>query len=442
MKKIFAFVVISFCTALSVFAESSVANQKRILTVEDAVALALENNISIKQNKLNLDLLEKKSKTSWNSVSPSLSAGGGLTDSLPVKEGAQNNVSYSVSASASIRITPAVAGTVKSAKLAYENGEISYDTAIRSVEMSVRQAFYSLLNMESAIISNKENLDAAKRTYDSNTEKYNRGRLDQLTLLNSQYNYESKIPTVESSINSYQNSMDSFKQVLGLHLTEEIELKGSLDDAINMSLSEGELKYDIESIPSIITIKQNIKATENQIATSRLSAYGPSFSASYSYSAGGGIDPAVDFAARSSSLSLNVSVPLDSLFPWSAASVNIDSQKSSLENLKLQLENAKVSAMINIKNSYNSILMAQTQLQVYESNYDLMKRTYDMTLIAYNNGSKDLNTLQTAEDNLSKARFSLQSQKYTILNAILNLENTLGIPFGTLNKVMTIKDAD
>lgn len=441
MKKVAAFLFLTILAG-SIFAQTSASNEKRILTVEDAVALALENNISIKQSKLNLDLLEKKSKTSWNSVSPSISAGGGITDSLPVTDGAQNNLSYSVNASASIRVTPAVTTTIKAAKLAYESGEISYDSAVRSVEMSVRQTFYSLLNMEASIISNKETLDAAKRTYDSNTEKYNRGRLDQLTLLNSQYNYESKIPTVESSINSYQNSMDSFKQVLGINLTEEIELQGSLDDAIDMTLSEGELKYDIESIPSIVTIKQNIKATENQITSAKLSSYGPSFSAGYSYSAGGGIDPSSDFATRSSAISLNVSVPLDSFFPWSSSSVTIDSQKSSLENLKLQLESAKTTAMINIKNSYNSILMAQTQLQVYQANYDLMQRTYEMTLIAYNNGSKDLNTLQTAEDNLSKARFSLQSQKYTIFNAILNLENTLGIPFGTLNQVMTTKDAE
>ena len=442
MKKLLVLAFITIGTALNVYAESSISQQKTVLTVDDAVSLALENNLSIKQSKLSLNLLEKKAKTSWNTVSPSLSASGGLSDSLPVNEGMDQTISYSVGASASIRVTPAVIGTIKSAKLAYETGVISYDSAVRSVEMSVRQAFYSLLNMESSIISNRETLEAAKRTFDSNTEKYERGRLDQLTLLNSQYNYESKIPTVESSINSYQNSMDSFKQILGINLTDEIELKGSLDDAINLKLSDGELKYDLESIPSIINIKQNIKSAETQLASSRLSSYGPSFSASYSYSGGGGIEPSSDFSTRGSSISLSVSLPLDSFFPWSSASVTIDSQKNSLENLKLQLENARVTAMINIKNSYNSILMAQTQLGVYEANYELMKRTYEMTLIAYNNGSKDLSTLQTAEDNLSKARFSLQSQKYTIFNAILNLENTLGIPFGTLNQVMTTKDAE
>jgi outer membrane protein len=114
--------------------------------------------------------------------------------------------------------------------------------------------------------------------------------------------------------------------------------------------------------------------------------------------------------------------------------MSIETQKSNLEQYKIQLDDARTSAMISIRNSYNTIENAQNQLKTYESNLELMQKTYDMTLIAYNNGSKDLSALETAQDNLSSARFSLQNQKYTIINAVLNLENTLGVPFGTLSK--------
>ena len=55
-----------------------------------------------------------------------------------------------------------------------------------------------------------------------------------------------------------------------------------------------------------------------------------------------------------------------------------------------------------------------------------------MTLTAYNHGSKDLLTLQTAADNLLKAKTNEQSQLYSLISAILDLENTLGVPFGTI----------
>ena len=55
-----------------------------------------------------------------------------------------------------------------------------------------------------------------------------------------------------------------------------------------------------------------------------------------------------------------------------------------------------------------------------------------MTQTAYNHGSIDFLTLQNSADSLLNAKNSLMNQKITLLNAVLSLENTLGIPFGTL----------
>ncbi len=402
------------------------------LSITDAVELALENNISIKQSKLSLDLLEKQNKYSWNSISPSISLGAGITDSLPI-DGRDNTLSYSISGSASLRFSPSLFTTIKSAQLALENGEISLESAKRSVEMSVRQTFYSLLNTQETITASGKTLEAAKRTYESNLEKYNRGQLDQLSLLSGQYNYESKIPTIQNAKNSYQSALDSFKQVLGIDLADEVNLVGSLDDILDVELNEDILNANIDEIPSVKSIMQSIKQTENALAASKYTAYGPTLSASYSYGGGGGIDPSMDYATRSNTIGVNVNIPLDGYLPWSNGALSIANQKKNLENYKLQLENAKTSAVINIRNSYNTIINAQSQLKIYQANLELMQRTYDMTNLAYANGSKDLNSLQNAEDNLENAARSVQQQKYTIINAVLNLENTLGVPFGTLN---------
>lgn len=430
MKKIN--ILLSFVLISNAFLFGEVHN----LTIEQAVELALENNISIKQSKLSLNLLEKQEKYSWNSVSPSLSLGAGISDSLPIEIAGRktdNSLSYSISGSASLRFSPSLFTTIKSAQLALENGEISLESAKRSVEMSVRQTFYSLLNTQETITSSEKTLEAAKRTYDSNQAKYNRGQLDQLSLLSSQYNYESKIPTIKSSKNSYQSSLDSFKQALGINLLDEVNLVGSLEDILDIELSEDILNLDIEEIPAVKTILQSIKQTENSLKASKFTAYGPTVSASYSYGGGGGIKPSSDYSTRNSTVGVNVSIPLDGYLPWSNGALSIENQKKNLENYKLQLENAKTSAVITIRNSYNTIINAQSQLKIYESNLELMQRTYDMTNLAYANGSKDLNSLQTAEDNLASARRSVQQQKFTIINAVLNLENTLGVPFGTLN---------
>lgn len=67
-----------------------------------------------------------------------------------------------------------------------------------------------------------------------------------------------------------------------------------------------------------------------------------------------------------------------------------------------------------------------------KKNVDLAQKKYDMTQTAYNHGSKDFLTLQSAEDSLLDAKIKLMSQKITLINEVLSLENTLGVPFGFL----------
>ena len=57
-----------------------------------------------------------------------------------------------------------------------------------------------------------------------------------------------------------------------------------------------------------------------------------------------------------------------------------------------------------------------------------------MTKDAYNHGSRDLLSLQTASDSLLNARTDLAQQEYTLITKIINLEYTLGVPFGSLGR--------
>lgn len=429
MKKI----IVTLLMAATSFVLLSAQNI-RTLSIDEAVSLSLDNNISIKQSKMDLDMLALKDKYSWNSVSPSLSANVNFTEPLAKFD----QWSLTATGTLSLSITPSLATSIASAKLAYENGLLSYEATVRSVEKNVRSAFYSLLNDLETINSDKKTLDAAKRTYDSNLIKYNRGQLDQLTLLTSQYNYESKIPTVAADETAYQTSLDSLKQVLGIDLSQQIEINGNLDDILHFELDPEILNKNIDELPDVKKALQTIKNYEISIKGSKLSAYGPTVSLSYSQ----GFSSAVGLTGErkgglsneNHNITLGVRIPLDSYLPWSNSAISIEQAESSLEAAKLTLENTRTSVKMEIRNTYNSILEAQTQLKLCEANLELMQKTYDLTLLAYNSGSKDLSVLQTAEDNLASARRNIQRQKYIIINSVLNLEDVLGVPFGSFMK--------
>ena len=399
----------------------------RKLTVDDAVILAADNNISLQRQRISLNTLEKKKDTSWNGISPSLSASGNM--SIPFDE--NSKLSYSVSASASLSFTPSLFTAIKTAKLNYENGVTSYENAVRTVELNVRKVFCNLLYTKENIQLQERKLETAKSLYESNLAKYNRGQLSELDLLNSQYNYESTIPTLQSLQINYDNSIATFKQTLGLNQSEEIELVGNIEDFLN--IGKIEINKNIEEVPAVKTILANMELAKTQLLATRFSAWGPSLSASYSYGKSGNFESS-DLRTTGNALSLSLRIPLDGFFPWSNGALSIANQKANLQDLELQLKEKKESTELEIQNSIKKIEQAQAQLNVLENNVELAQKRYNMTLTAYNHGSKDLLTLQNASDALMTARINLSSQKITIFSAILDLENILGVPFGTLGK--------
>ena len=422
MKKVLLLTII-FLSVINVgYSEDLI----RKLTVDDAVILAADNNISLQRQRISLNTLEKKKNTSWNGISPSLSASGSA--SIPFEDG---DISYSISGSVSLSFTPSLFTSIKSAKLNYENGVTSYENAVRTIELNVRKIFCSLLYTKENIELQQRKMETAKSLYESNLAKYNRGQLSELDLLNSQYNYESVIPTLQSLQNNYENSIATFKQTLGLSQDVQIELVGNIEDYLN--IGKIEINKSIEEVPAVKTILANMELAKTQLLATRFSAWGPSISASYSYGKAG-TSASSDLRTTGNSLSLSLRLPLDGFLPWSNGALSIANQKANLQDLELQLKEKKESVALEIQNNIKNIEQAQAQLKVLESNVQLAQKRYNMTLTAYNHGSKDLLTLQNASDALMTARDNLSSQKIKIFSAILDLENTLGVPFGTLGK--------
>ncbi len=414
----------------------------RIITIDDAVNLALQNNIEIKQSTMDLQLLETKNKYSWNSVSPSISASGGFNGSTPL-DGGDTSFSYSLGASLGLSLTPTLRTAMKKALLDYQSGKATLEATKRKIEFDVRKAFYKLIYSTDEIENEQRNLEIKKQTYESDLNKYMQGRIPELQLLRSQYNYEKKIPEIEKLKHTYQSNIDNFKLLLGFGLEDEIIVQGKLDDAFNVHFDNSALETSLASIEENATIKnlkQKIAAAQNLIQSAKLSSYAPSvsFTVSESTSGSSNASPVTgkDAWEPSSSLSygVKVNVPLDGFFPWSNSKLNVQDAKKNLEELEMTLEQTRTQTTLAVKNSYNTILQNITQLELLEKNEELTQKAYEMSKNAYNMGSTDLLSLQQAEDNLYSARYNVQNQKYTILTSILTLEDTLGLPFGTLGK--------
>ena len=97
IKRYFSAFILIFSAAF-LFAQESQINEKKsdseklVLTVEESVKLALENNKTLKSSAIDLEIKKRASDYSWNSLLPGLQLSGSLARSND-KDSVMSNIS-------------------------------------------------------------------------------------------------------------------------------------------------------------------------------------------------------------------------------------------------------------------------------------------------------------------------------------------------------------
>lgn len=426
---LFLFILFSVFSWNVFSAENDELSKEKILTLEECISLAKENNLSIKVQKNTLNDLKRKNETSWNSVSPSIKGDAAFQDDFTNK----TTESFSISGSLGLTLSTNLYSTIKGAKLNYENGLLTYNQAVKQIEMSVWKTFYDLIYKTEYFSFQSQNLLTAKKNYEQNLEKFKNGKISELDVMSSRVSYEQKKPLLEEARIDLTNNLELFKNIIGVDFDDEIKLDGSLD--FLLELKDIKLPPKENPSPDVQAAKFAVEIAENNLLAQRFSSYSPVITGTYKYGQTLNIDNSL--WNETSSLSVGVSIPLDSYLPWSSSAVSINSKKESLESAKLNLEDAEKSIRVNTENALRKINQIISMLEVSKETVALAKKTYEMTETAYNYGKTDFLTLQNASDNVLNAEVSLKNQAKTLMETLLDTEYLLGLEFGTILKLST-----
>lgn len=425
---LFLFILFSVFSWNVFSAENDELSKEKILTLEECISLAKENNLSIKVHKNTLNDLKRKNETSWNSVSPSIKGEAAFQDDFVNK-----TESFAISGSLGLTLSTNLYSTIKGAKLNYENGLLTYNQAVKQIEMSVWKTFYDLIYKTEYFSFQSQNLLTAKKNYEQNLEKFKNGKISELDVMSSRVSYEQKKPVLEEARIDLTNNLELFKNIIGVDFDDEIKLDGSLD--FLLELKDIKLPPKENPSPDVQAAKFAVEIAENNLLAQRFSSYSPVITGTYKYGQALNIDNSL--WNETSSLSVGVSIPLDSYLPWSSSAVSINSKKESLESAKLNLEDAEKSIRVNTENALRKINQIISMLEVSKETVALAKKTYEMTETAYNYGKTDFLTLQNASDNVLNAEVSLKNQAKTLMETLLDTEYLLGLEFGTILKLST-----
>jgi outer membrane protein TolC len=439
------------------------------LTPNDAVDMAIKNNLSLESAKVSISTKKRASDLWWNQFIPNITVAGSLamdnersktSISMPIPGtgmpfsyegisgtvGPQFFVSDPISAprwhvigtiQASLIISYAVFEYVNQLKLDYQSGLIGYEKAKLQLERDIRKAYNNMTLLQESINLLRESYEAAGRRVEMARANYRAGLVPELSLLQAQVAMENMKPTIDQVENGYRLSMAQFAMFLGLPYDTPFELAPVDTDTEFIALDVKELiskaasgKPDIQELRHTILMLQSARKLQ-------LHSFIPALT--FSWSSQSLLLDAwkdnwfkYDSWRRSGQFTISLGMRLHSIIPWSPDYQGIKKLEDNIRTANIGLAQMIQGTEIEIYNTILSLERIRITTEAQMQTISLAERAYGLSERAYRAGLQDLLQVQSAELELKQAKVSMLEQQFNYLNGLIDLEYSIGVPFGTL----------
>ena len=417
---------------LIAFLSISVKAQE-VLTVSEAIELALENNYGIKIASNNNRIAENNTSVLNSGYLPTLTGNAGATYNLDNTEaefsdGRVTNLDGAESSryNASLNLNYTLfdgLGRHYDYKRLKEQYQLSELEARETIENTIFQLFTVYYNV--AQIS--ENVDALEQTLSISKDRivraqyqFDYGQSTKLGVLNAQVDINNDSINVINSKQRLKNTKRDLNVVLGNAYGNEFSVDTLINFKIDISKQDLFDKMMSNNV-SLLQIEKNIAINEFTIKANK-SGYLPTVGLTGTYGWNKNNNNAASFVAVSTNTGLSGGVNLSwNLFDGGRTITQVKNAKINLENQQLQKESVLISVERDFNNAWDDYQNKLTIFRVQEENILTSKNNFDRTQEKFKLGQVTSIEFRQAQLNLLNAELSRNQAKYQAKIAELNL---------------------
>ena len=418
-KKLLTVVVLIVCLTGTLFA--------RDLSLDDAVSIALKENLQIKNAQVDLRMSDVAYIYSYNTLLPTANATATFTQQNEVSGSPNRPVAFTYGISGSWTFNPAMITSIRIAYQNYKNGQITYSQACDQMKQNIRKLYFALVLQQKSLDIQKATLQAQKARYIQAQRDWENGYIPEVALLQSRVAYENAKPTLEQAEISLDASKRQFAFLLGLDTEEELNLTTEIDHAFidmdaDKALSTIEERYDIKSVElqeKLIKMQKEALIESTFLPSIVLNASWQPYLFDINKK---GKDYWVDGGSMSGTVAWNLS----NLLPTSGQYKSLSDINNGLKKIENGKEMAYENARIEILNLIDKLNQAKTTLLSSEGTVELAQANFDAREQSYIAGTSDFLDLQDAENQLSQAKLGRLSNQYNYITALIDLEYATG----------------
>lgn len=294
----------------------------------------------------------------------------------------------------------------------------------------VKQAYFACLLAKEAFGVYKSVYENALANLEQTQRKYNAQKASELDLARAKTSLANAIPNVFDAENSVVLSLWQLKAVMGVDLSEEIDVDGTLldyDDEL-LEVSVCMEQPDLSGNSSLRQLDIQAQQLAASIKTQEYASL-PSIALSFSYSINAMTN---DFKFNTyrwspySYVGLSLQVPI---FAGGKRANAVRQARVQADELAVQAQETERQLRIAIRQCLNTMDTAVKSYSSALSAVESAAKAYDIASKSYSIGKNTLTDLNDAQLALTQARLTSSQAVYNYLVAKANLESHIGADF-------------
>ena len=415
LRKI-VFVFMSFCM-------TSIAAQK-LVSVSEAIELALENNYGIKIISNNKEIAKNNASILNSGYLPTVSSSSGATfnrDNLEAEfangESTALNGAKSSRYNASINLNYTLfdgLGRYYDYKRLKETYKLSELQARETIENTIAQlyvVYYNVAQVTENVTVLEKTLTVSKDRITRASYQFEYGQGTMLNVLNAQVDINNDSINLINAKQQLVNTKRDLNVVLGNVISSEFRVDTTIDFKLNIDQNDLANKVKSNNV-NLLQLDKNIMIN-TFIVKANKSGYLPSLGLTGSYGWNKGNNNAASFVAVSTNTGLSGGLSLSwNLFDGGATATRVSNAKIELENRSLEKESMVIDIERNFNNAWDDYQNKLTIFQVQENNIITSTNNFNRTQEKYKLGQATSIEFRQAQLNLINSELNRNQAKY------------------------------
>ena len=408
------------------------------LTLEKAVALALEKNLDIALAQEQLAYLSAQRRQAFGAALPALSLNGLYNRNIEkpkyflggqsITAGQDNSMRYVASLQQYLFAGGVVSQGIKAARLGVAVGQSQVRSAREDVVLTVKQLFYAVCLASATVSIQKDSLSLAEDHLKTVQERYRQGLDSDLTVLRQEVEVANSQPALLAARNGHELSLTLLKDSLGLDVDAPVRVVGGLEGPlVGPAPYEATQAAALERNPDCQASRKQLEQAEALVNVSRglrwpwLSLYADG----QWYSESNASWPGPNERAWSSVAGLRLSFPF---FTGGQTSAKIEEARVQRDQARTGLEKIERRIRVEVKRQWLAAREALERAQSQEAAISQARRALEATEIRYRAGEASLLEQNDVTLALQQTRLLYANALHDYRVALAALERAAGAP--------------